>query len=285
MKKMLRAPCLALAGGMLLTLLVAPAAQAGGIVSSKVNGNALEAKIHLPGGGGADLRIEFEQVVGLSAQNLGLDVELLDAAKIAALAGRMPDPTIGVPASFPVLLTIEPPATGGLSFSGVVTIEIYTHDLSYLPGSPLRLYAAPLGGAFHDITASNAAGSYRVRGDKGQFSEFVIVADLRLVDSAIAGKYLDLDSRLTSSAGAIAPLVYGDLVALLDDSSAAYQTGNTVLAISKIEAFGAKVLAESGSRIPDVWRSARDLANAAGSLRAAARTLRFSLLLKANGAS
>jgi hypothetical protein len=36
----------------------------------------------------------------------------------------------------------------------------------------------------------------------------------------------------------------------------------------------------SGTAIPDVWRSSRDLVNAAGELRAAARTLRFSLSLQ-----
>ena len=35
-------------------------------------------------------------------------------------------------------------------------------------------------------------------------------------------------------------------------------------AIQKIEGFAATVQAHSGSEIPDVWRSARDLTNVAG---------------------
>jgi hypothetical protein len=79
--------------------------------------------------------------------------------------------------------------------------------------------------------------------------------------------------------------VLATLVALLDEAEDAYAAGQTVQAIAKVEAFAATVKQHSGSGIPDVWRSARDLANAAGELRAAASTLRFSLLLKANGAS
>jgi hypothetical protein len=42
------------------------------------------------------------------------------------------------------------------------------------------------------------------------------------------------------------------------------------------------VVANSGSAIPNVWRSSRDLVNAAGLLRAAGETLRFSLGLQTN---
>lgn len=260
-------------------------ASATGIAGAKVEGNALTAKVRLPGGVGADLSVSFEQVVGLSAENLGLSARLLDVADLALIANRLPSSLVSVPTGFPVLLTIEPPDTGGLSFSGLVTVELYTHALTYLPGCPFRLYAAPLGGAFTDITESNAGGSYRVRGHKGDFSEFLIVADARAVDSAIAAKFSQLDGELTYQAGTIAPAVLSTLAALLDEAEAAYAAGQTVQAIAKVEAFAEVVEQNSGSGIPDVWRSARDLTNAAGRLRAAASTLRFSLLLKANGAS
>ena len=267
-----------------LVLWAGPAA-ATGIVGAKVEGDTLAAKIRLPGGVGADLSVSFEQVVGLSAENLGLSARLLDVADLALIANRLPSTLVSVPTGFPVLLTIEPPDTGGLSFSGLVTVELYTHALTFLPGCPFRLYAAPLGGAFTDITESNAGGSYRVRGHKGDFSEFLIVADARAVDSAIAVKFSQLDGELTYQAAAIDPAVLSTLAALLDEAEAAYAAGQTVQAIAKVEAFAEVVEQNSGSGIPDVWRSARDLANAAGRLRAAASTLRFSLLLKANGAS
>lgn len=269
---------------LLAVLLLVPAvpAAASGIVGAQVEGNAVEAKIRLPGGVGADLTVAFEQVVGLSPASLGLSVQLLDAADLLALASRLPSSLVSVPSGFPVLLTIEPPQTGGLSFSGVATVELYTHALTFVPGCPFRLYAAPLGGAFHDITESNAGGSYRVRGTKGEFSEFLIVADLRTVEQAIDVKFSRLGQKLTSHAAAITPAVYSDLVALLDAAEAAYGSGDTLGAIAAVETFADTVESHSGADIPDVWRSARDLDNAAGDLRAAAATLRFSLLLKAN---
>lgn len=264
-----------------LVLWAVPAA-ASGIAGAKVEGDALAAKIRLPGGVGADLSVSFEQVVGLSAENLGLSARLLDAADLALLASRLPSSLVSVPAGFPVLLTIEPPASGGLSFSGLVTVELYTHALTFLPGCPFRLFAAPLGGAFTDITDSNAGGSYRVRGHKGDFSEFLIVADVRAVDSVIGVKFSQLGDELAARAGVIDPTVLSTLAALLDEAETAYSAGQTVQAIAKVEAFAQVVKQNSGSGIPDVWRSARDLTNAAGRLRAAASTLRFSLLLKSN---
>lgn len=266
-------------------VLTAPPAGADGIVSPKVEGNTLEAKVRLAGGLGADLSVTFESVVGLSAPNLGLSANLLDAFDLVALQPRLPSQLTSLPTGFPVLVTIEPPSGGGLSFSGVVAIELYTHDLAYVPGSPLRLYAAPLGGAFHDITETTAGGSYRVRGHKGDFSEFLIVADLRPVDAVIVEKFTSLDGKLTAYGSSIAPAVYTQLVTLLAEAETAYQASDEVTAIAKVEDFAAAVEAASGVSVPDVWRSSRDLTNVAGELRAAASTLRFSLILKANGAS
>lgn len=271
--------------GLCIALLVASSpAFATGVVVAAVDGDSLEARIQLSGGVGAELTVAFEEAVGLSADALGLSASLLDAADLLALQPRLGQ-LVSVPAGFPVLLTIEPPASGALSFSGVVSIELYTHDLVYVPGSPLRLFAAPLGGAFHDITGTTAGGSYRVRGHKGDFSEFLIVADVRPVDAVIGEKFTDLDAKLTSYGSFIASALYTQLVTLLAEAEAAFDGDDVVAAIEKIEAFAAAVEAASAEDVPDVWRSARDLTNVAGELRASATTLRFSLLLKANGAS
>lgn len=265
-----------------LLLTAAVPATASGIVGAQVEGNTVEAKIRLPGGVGADLIVAFEEVVGLSPESLGLSARLLDAADLLALASRLPSSLVSVPSGFPVLLTIEPPETGGLSFAGVASIELYTHALTFLPGCPFRLYAAPLGGPFHDITQSNSGGSYRVRGSKGEFSEFLIVADVRAVDEVVGEKFTRTEQKLASHAAAIPPTVYADLVAILDAAETAWDSGDVVGAIAAVETFADTVKSHSGSDIPDVWRSARDLTNAAGDLRAAAATLRFSLLLQAN---
>jgi hypothetical protein len=261
--------------GFLLLLPLPLASQ--GIVDPVVNGNELRAGISLPGGLAVDLSISFEQVVGLSAENLGLSAEvvsLLDPDLLARLGGA------SIPAAFPVLLRIEPPAEGGLSFSGVVSISLHTHNVGYLPDSPLRLFAASAGGPFKDITESMGKGSYRCRGRKGSFSEFLILVDLRPVGQVIAEKLDRVDGILSENAALIAPPVLAELSGLVADSRAADAAGDTAGAIAKLDEFLAVVRRHSGAGIPDVWRSARDLVNVAGRLRAAGETLRFSLRLK-----
>lgn len=264
----------------LLALLLLPLpAAAQGLVDIVVEGNELRAGISLPGGIGADLTIGFEQVVGLTPENLGLSVSLADLTDpdlLARLGGG------SIPAAFPVLLRIEPPAEGGLSFSGVTTIGIHTHNLIFVPNTPLRLFAAPLGGRFEDITETMGVGSYRARGCKGSFSEFLILADLRPLPTAINEKLDRLDRVLDENEERIDPAVFSQLTTLAAQIRSAYSTGKTKQAIEKTEAFLALVKANSGTPIPNVWRSSRDLVNVAGLLRSAAATLRFSLNLKSN---
>jgi hypothetical protein len=265
---------------LLMLLLPFPALAEGlseGIVGVVVEGNELRAEISLPGGIGADLTLAFEQVVGLSEANVGLDASLvspLDTTLLSRLTQA------AVPAAFPVLIRIEPPADGGLSFSGPVSIALHTHNLPYLPGTLLRLYAAPLGGPFEDITQYVGSGSYRCRGSKGSFSEFLILTDLRPLSLTIREKLERLDNTLEDNEAIIDPSVYSQLTTLAAQIRSAYEAGNKNLAITRTNQFLAVVVANSGSAIPNVWRSSRDLVNAAGLLRAAGETLRFSLSLK-----
>ena len=144
-----------LTGLVLLMLLLPLAASAEGVAGVVVAGNELRAQISLPGGIGADLTLAFEQVVGLTPANVGLNASLvspLDTTLLARLTQA------AVPGAFPLLIRIEPPADGGLSFSGPVTISLHTHNLPYLPGTLLRLYAAPLGGPFEDISGEGCVG-------------------------------------------------------------------------------------------------------------------------------
>ncbi|HEX7185777.1 MAG TPA: DUF6689 family protein [Thermoanaerobaculia bacterium] len=271
--------CRPIAGLALLVLLFPIPSAAQGIVDVVVEGNELRAGISLPGGLGADLTISFEQVVGLSAANLGLSaevLELLDPDLLARLTQAQ------IPAGFPVLLRIEPPAGGGLSFSGVASISLHTHNLAFLPNTPLRIFAAHDGGRFQDITESMGMGSYRARGRKGDFSEFLILADLRPVNAVIAEKLDRIDGILDENEERIAQPALAQLTALLSQIRNAHAAGNTRRAIAKTEEFLSVVKSNSGAAIPDVWRSARDLVNVAGLLRAAGETLRFSLSLKSN---
>lgn len=268
-----------LTGLALLMILLPLPALAQGIVDVVVDGNELRAGISLPGGIGADLRLTFEQVVGLTPENVGLDVSLvnlLDTELLERLTQAL------VPAGFPVLLRIEPPASGGLSFSGPVTIALHTHNLPYLPGTLLRIYGASLGEPFEDITEYVGSGSYRCRGRKGSFSEFLILVDLRPLRLTIREKLERLDTLLEENEAIIDPAVHAQLTALAAQIRSAYEAGNKSLAVSRTNQFLALVVANSGSAIPDVWRSAGDLVNAAGLLRAAGETLRFSLGLQNN---
>ncbi len=248
-----------------------------GIAGVVVDGNELRAEISLPGGIGADLTVAFEQVVGLTESNAGLDVSLvnpLDTALLSRLTQAL------VPATFPVLLRIEPPASGGLSFSGPVTIALHTHNLPYLPGTLLRIYGASLGEPFEDITEYVGSGSYRCRGKKGSFSEFLILVDLRPLSLTIREKLERLEVTLEDNEALIDPAVFSQLTALAAQIRSAYEGGNKALAVTRANQFLALVTSNSGAAIPDVWRSSRDVVNVAGLLRAAGETLRFSLSLK-----
>ncbi|MDC9503889.1 hypothetical protein PSH98_20570 [Pseudoalteromonas sp. Angola-18] len=62
------------------------------IVSVNIHGNSAEAIIELPGGVSADITLEFENAVGLTAQNLGISAEVVDITS-QALLQRLPSIT------------------------------------------------------------------------------------------------------------------------------------------------------------------------------------------------
>lgn len=253
-----------------------PAAGQGTVGTPTISGNTISLNVSVLGGYDADLTLSFEDVQGLTLSNLGLSVHLISLTDSTLLA-RLPSSV--VPA-LPLLLRIEPPATGTLSFHGVASLELHTEDLQFTAGTPLRLFSAPLNGTFKDITADMGAGSYRARGTTGGFSEFLIVSDTRSLDSVIALKFDRVEDLLEEYEGDMPGSVYDDLEEILEDAHAAYTAGSTNQAIQEIDDFLELVEDHSGTDIPDVWRAARDLDNVAGYLRGAAMTLRFSLELK-----
>ena len=238
-----------------------------------IEGNRASLSVTL-GGVRYDIAVQFEQVTNLSAANLGITARLAPAAE---LIGRLP---AGVDAALPLVIAIEPPAGGGLAFDGLAYVYIHTHSLHYTPGSPLRIYSAPLGGAFADITETTGVGSYRACGSKGGFSEFLIVGDNRALDDVIAEKLATVDALLAASGAAIPDDVEATLQTQLDATQLAWEAADYVGAALAIESFAAtvKTAADAGT-VPNRWRSARDLVNVAGNLRAAAGTLRYSLVL------
>jgi hypothetical protein len=248
-------------------------------LSVSVADRELTAQLQVPGGYAAELTLRFENVVGLSKDSLDISAEtvsLLDTSLLQRLSG------IGsIPMGFPMLLAIEVDPASGFSFSGTVDIELYTHDLKFVPGMPLRLYSAAHGGTFHDITVSNEGGSYRSGGTKGNFSDFIIALDLRPPQQAAGDKLQRLRSLLDQYSADLDASIYADLSGRLSEVETAYAANSLVTAVRYTEAF-ADAVKNYGADIPNVWGAAHDLDNISGELRAAAGTLRFSLTLALN---
>jgi hypothetical protein len=246
--------------------------------------------ITLPGGITADLTVSFESVTGLTPDNLGVSAQVVSTGDPSLLA-RLPA-TASIPAGFPVLVRIEPPATGGLTFTGIVSIQIHTPPLPSTPNVPdpadtLRLVAAPLGGVFTDITTAlrtlpqiNMDTSYRVIGTKAGFSEFLIISDQMPPDQAAAAKLDRLDQILADNAGTMPGAVRSSLAAELAAARAHSLQGDPAAALQDLDLFLSSVEQHSGPDIPNVWRAARDLTNVAGLLRAGAKTLQLSLRMQ-----
>ncbi|HSS49519.1 MAG TPA: DUF6689 family protein [Thermoanaerobaculia bacterium] len=240
--------------------------------------------INLPfslGGVSGTLTVSFDSVTNLSLPNLGASVSLVSPLD-PALAARLPS-GVSIPLTLPILVHIEPTPSGGLAFNGTATIQLQALTLLFPSNSP-RIYAAPTGGNFTDVTKAtktvNMNTSYRVIGTRGGFSEFLIVSDPRPVDTVIGEKLDQLDQTLADNSGAISAPVAADLAAELAAARAHVDAGNPAAAITDLDGFLATVAQHSGTDIPDVWRAARDLTDVAGLLSAGAQTLQYSLNVK-----
>jgi hypothetical protein len=273
------------------SLLIAAVLAAGGLLSSaaaqifdpEVEGNEVTATVELPGDVKADLSVRFEDATGLTLASLGLSAKTINPLDPALLNRLQEAGLVSAPAGFPVMITIDPPAGGGLSFDGLVEVELYTTNLHYAAGTPLRLFSAAKGGQFHDITDMIAGGSYRTRGTKGKFSDFLVVADTRPLQQVIAVKFNKLENALIADAATIGASLGMSLNAKLTAARSAWQAADFADAIDAIESFE-EAVADAGEAglLPNEWRAAGGVRNLAGELRADARTLRFSLTLAAN---
>lgn len=221
----------------------------------------------------AELTLIFDDVSNLSAASLGISAKLVDITDPMLLA-RLPDPRLTRPDSaLPLLITIEPPASGGLRFRRSGRFELHTHALNYATGSSYRVLKAPVGGKFQDTTEEIAPGSVRARSRYGGFSQFLVVADLRETGVVIADKIAALRARVaTLPAGEQPPFV-----AQLDAVEAAVASHAYANAISGVDLISARALARAGNGLTDEWRATRDADNQVGELLAGAATLKFSV--------
>lgn len=261
----------------LLFLLAAPLQAApSGISQVQILGDQIRVEVDVAGLFTATVTLTFESVVGLHPGSLEFDALQIDPQD-PDLLSRLPD-LVGIPALFPVLLDVSPSAQSGLSFTGVVDVDVSTESLTFDPA--FRLFTAHAGGGFVDITNFSGMGSYRVRGTTGEFSEFLIVIEGRVNSAVVHSKFRGLQNSLNDHQARIEPGVFADLQALLDSAFSKYQTGLTSAAVEDMESFQQLVRENQGANIPDVYR-ANDpqTRNVAGILRSEAATLVFSLKL------
>lgn len=221
----------------------------------------------------ADLTLTFDDATGLSASSLGVSAQMVSPGN-PSLLSRLPGAQLTqLDAAFPLLVTIEPPAGGGLGFVRTVRVEVHTHALDYSVGSFFRLFKAPLGGSFTDITDEIAPGSVRARGTTGGFSQFLVLTDLRQSDAVVAEKFAALRAIVATVPAAERP----PLTASLDSAEAAVAAEDFVAANNAVDAFRAQVSARAGQGIAQTWQAGGALANPAGELLAGSATLKFSI--------
>lgn len=241
-------------------------------VEVKIAGNTATARVGLPLVGTlADVTLTFDQVSGLTPSSVGIRAQLVSLTD-PLLRGRLPSLT-QITSTLPLLITVEPPSAGGLSFRRSGRYELHTILLPYSVGSHLRVFKAPLDGKFRDITEEIASGSVRARSRYGGFSQFLVLVDLRATGTVVAAKISYLRTRIAMLPASEQPA----FTTLLNAAESAIASGNYANAIVAIDSITARATARAGTYIPDVWRSSRDVENHAGELIAGAATLKFSV--------
>ncbi|MCF7222761.1 DUF6689 family protein [Marilutibacter chinensis] len=242
-------------------------------VQVQVSGNNATAQIGVLGQSVADVSLNFDDASGLSASSLGVGATLVSLNDPLLLA-RLPDLQLTqLDSALPLLITIEPPSGGGLTFNRTVRVEVHTHALSYTAGSAYRLFKAPLGGAFRDITDEIAPGSVRARGTTGGFSQFLVLLDLRDTDEVVAEKFDWLRDRVD----ALPVGVRAGHIASLDAAEAAIAAEDYATAIAELDTLRASAASQAGSSLSQQWQAGGGGSNQAGDLIAGANTLKFSI--------
>ena len=298
-----------------LSMALATAASAQVVVT--VDGDTAHAAVSLTDNNGttydADVTIVFDTPQNLTPEALNLTATLIDPAEInPRLLHDQYDATncyLGsicptIDPAFPVMITVEPivlpwlftsgfdggdSGDGVFSFRNNYQLEIHTHDLAYTDRSPYRVFKAPIGGNFHDVTYETAPGSMRARGRGGAFSQFVIANDPRS-NSGLLGagalvvslqKIAELNTRILSailSDGLQLELL--DLLVQVDTLILVDLTG----ALAALDSLIDLLDTNAGTNIANVWRADHTVVNDAGEMQELAETLRFSMVLQ-QGAS
>jgi hypothetical protein len=242
----------------------------------QVVGKEADAQIAIGGLFQADLTIVFENVTGLDANSL-----IVSAVQInpTDLLNRLNDPAlITVPGQFPIIINVSPAPGSALKFTGVYTIEIHTSNLAFDPS--YRLFTSPSGGTLDDITNFSGVGSYRVHGTGGGFSDFVILSDVRNLETVIQQKFTRLQNSLNNNATSIVPAMLQSLQAKYNAALLSYQSGSKNDAVTNLDAMNDLIVVDNGVSMPYAYNANDpEKRNVGGELRKLIATLKFSLRL------
>jgi hypothetical protein len=242
-------------------------------VSVNTSGNTATASIGNPVNPLAELTLTFDDASNLGPASLGISAQLVDISD-PSLLSRLPDLQLTRPDSaLPLLVTVEPPANGGLRFRRTGRFELHTHALAYSLGSNYRVLKAPVGGQFQDTTEEIAPGSVRARSRYGGFSQFLVVTDLRPTGTVVAAKIAALRARVATLPAAERP----PFTTQLDAIERAVAGHAYADAIAGVDLISTRALDRAGNGLADEWRASHDADNQAGDLLAGAATLKFSL--------
>ncbi len=252
----------------------------------------------------ADVTITFDAPVNLTVAELNLTASLVDPSDPALLL-RLASCgfSCAIDPAFPVMITVEPPTlpqlfhsafeegepeNGNLGFSNAYEFELHTANIDCVgvvagpcPTTQYRLFKAPVGGNFKDITSSVLKGSVRARGRGGEFSQFLIVQDARLSTTIEQSKATNLQTRI--QAASIPSALQNNLLAQLASVQSSYAMGNYAAAIITLDQLIGSVQANAGGAISNAWSSDHSLVNDAGEVLALSDTLRYTLVRLQNG--
>lgn len=244
--------------------------------------------VTMDGGPSFDLSITFDQSFVLSPDDLEITAEIVDP-RDPQIRARFPD-GVQVPADFPVLIRIRTRSTSGdgaagsvgtpkqQAFSGAFEIELDTDALAARSGSPLRLFKAPDGGAFEDITKSLGLGSFRVGGAGGSFSDVMVAGDERDIETIISAKVQRLGDLSADPMGQVEPEAEEQLDELIDDLQEDVDSGMLEDAVDTLEELEDVIEDLAGQEdLPSVWRSDREDLNLAGEMLSTSQSLRFAI--------
>ena len=241
-------------------------------VSTTVSGNTATVVVGPATAPLADLTLTFDDATNLSASSLGVSAQVVNLSD-AGLLARLPGLLTQLDSAYPVMVTIEPPATGGLAFNRTVRVEVHTHALTYSAGTSYRLFKASLGAGFKDITDDVAPGSVRARGTTGGFSQFLILADVRETSTVVAQKIAALRALIDTLPSA----EQAAFDAYVDAAESAVANAQWSDAIAAVDSLRARAAARAGNQLTQQWLATRNGDNQAGDLMAGAATLRFSI--------